>query len=331
MSVTSNIVKTYANVRGSLTENAPLAPYTWFRTGGSADLLFRPKDQEDLRLFLRETPPETPIHLLGAASNLLIRDGGVDGTVIKLGKEFGEIKKLDDQQVEVGAAVPDLNFSIFLANNGLTGGEFFRGVPGTIGGALRMNAGAYGSETAQCVRQIKAMKRNGEIVEFTEKEADFHYRRCGLSEDLIFLSAIMAFQPGDPEKIRNRMDEITQNRGATQPVKSRTGGSTFKNPEGDKAWRLIDAAGCRGLKIGGASVSELHCNFLINEDNASAADLENLGETVRGRVYDLSGIILEWEIKRIGRFGAEPVRRFSPTEIKNNDTEIVNVTNNRKN
>ena len=306
------IVEDYADIRGSVTHDAPLAPYTWFRVGGKADTLFRPKDEADLRNFLRQTPPETPVTVIGAASNTLIRDGGVEGVVVKLGKGFGDITPLDENTLRVGAALPDLNLARYLADNALDGGAFFRGVPGTVGGAIRMNAGAYGTETRDVITKIYGVDRSGDKVVFSAEEADFAYRRCGLPSDIIFTAAEMRFKPGDATMIRAEMVKITEEREKTQPVKSLTGGSTFKNPPDAKAWMLIDAAGCRGLQVRQARMSEKHCNFMINEGGATARDLEKLGETVRQRVFAHSGVLLEWEIKRIGRFGAESVTPFTP-------------------
>ena len=293
-------------VRGSYREQADLAHVSWFRVGGCADILFSPADEADLQTFLANCPEEIPVTVLGACSNTLVRDGGVPGVVIKLGRPFGDIIIGSDGQVDAGAAVPDLMLSKQVANAELSGLEFFRGIPGTVGGALRMNAGAYGNDTATVLSHVYAYDRNGKRHEIQAHEMGFDYRHCALPQDLIFTGACFQTVPGDKQKILAQMEEISTSREDTQPIKSRTGGSTFKNPggadpEGLKAWKLIDAAGCRGLTQGDAQISELHCNFLINHGNSSAADLETLGEVVRQRVKDHSGVTLQWEIKRIGR------------------------------
>ena len=293
-------------VRGSYREQVELADVTWFRVGGCADILFSPADEADLQVFLANCPEEIPVTVLGACSNTLIRDGGVSGVVIKLGRSFGDVMIDAGGQVDAGAAVPDLMLSKQVAEAELSGLEFFRGIPGTIGGALRMNAGAYGNETATVLTHAYAYDRKGNRHEIKEQEMGFDYRHCALPKDLIFTGARFQTVPGDKAKILAQMDEISASREDTQPIKSRTGGSTFKNPggadpQGLKAWKLIDAAGCRGLSQGDAQISEQHCNFLINHGEASAADLETLGEVVRQRVKNHSGITLQWEIKRIGK------------------------------
>lgn len=296
-------------VRGTYRDNAVLADISWFRVGGAAEILFAPADEEDLQRFLAECPRDIPVAALGACSNTLVRDGGVAGVVVKLGKAFGDIEISPDGSVQAGAGAPDMMLSKQVAEAGLSGLEFFRGIPGTVGGALRMNAGAYGNDTAGVMTQAVAYDRAGNRHVFETHEMGFGYRHCGLAEDLIFTSARFRTVAGDRAAILAKMEEIGAAREDTQPVKSRTGGSTFKNPggadpEGVKAWQLIDAAGCRGLRRGGAQVSDVHCNFLINHGAATAADLETLGETVRRRVKDHSGVTLQWEIKRIGRDAA---------------------------
>lgn len=288
------------DVQGALSFNAPLAPYTWFRVGGPADILFLPKDERDLSRFLAAAPPEVPVTVIGVGSNLLVRDGGIAGAVIRLGRDFGSIA-VEGPRITAGAAALDVMVAKAAQKAGLAGLEFLRGIPGTVGGGLRMNAGAYGREFKDCLKAARAVDRAGRMHELSLADMKFVYRSSGAPEDLIFTSAAFEGVPGDPSAIQMRMDEITAARESTQPVKSRTGGSTFKNPPGGKAWALIDAAGCRGLKIGAAQVSEQHCNFLINTGEAKAADIEALGEEVRRRVRETAGVELEWEIKRLGR------------------------------
>ncbi len=297
-------------VRGRLLENEPLAPFTWFRVGGPADLLFTPADEADLAAFMKALPADVPVTVLGLASNTLVRDGGVEGVVIRLSpKGFGS-SRAEGNRITVGAALPDVKAARAAADESLTGLEFFRGIPGAIGGALRMNAGAYGGETKDRLVSARAVDRRGEIHTLTNADFGFSYRHSSVPADFIFTEATFEAEPGDREAILAAMDEITEKREATQPVKSRTGGSTFKNPPGEKSWQLIDAAGCRGLTVGGAQMSELHCNFMLNLGEATADDLERLGETVRGRVRANAGIDLEWEIKRVGRFAGAPVPEF---------------------
>ena len=286
--------------RGRLTADAPLAGVTWFRVGGTAEVMFRPADTEDLAEFLAALPDEVPVTVIGVASNLLIRDGGVPGVVIRLGRGFAGIEA-SGTRVTAGAAALDLNVATVARDAGIAGLEFLSGIPGTIGGALRMNGGAYGREMKDVLVAAQAVDRNGEILTFSNESMGFTYRHSTVPDDVIFTGAVMEGSEDDPLSIARRMAEINDKRGDTQPVRARTGGSTFKNPAGDKkAWQLIDEAGCRGLRIGDAQVSEKHCNFLLNLGAASAADLENLGEEVRRRVRETSGIELEWEIKRIG-------------------------------
>jgi UDP-N-acetylmuramate dehydrogenase len=286
-------------LRGRLLPNEPLAPMTWFRVGGPAQALFMPADEDDLAYFLSHLRAEIPVTVVGLGSNLIVRDGGVPGVVIRLGRGFSEIT-VDGPRVHAGAAVPDVKVARAAQDAEIAGLAFYRGVPGAIGGALRMNAGAYGGETKDVLIYANAVTRGGDMVTFTNAEMGFTYRHCGVSDDHIFTSALFEGKPGDREQIAAEMEKITESREATQPIKSRTGGSTFKNPPGKKAWQVIDTAGCRGLKVGNAQVSELHCNFLINLGGATAVDIESLGETVRRRVKEHSGIDLDWEIKRIG-------------------------------
>jgi UDP-N-acetylmuramate dehydrogenase len=286
-------------LRGRLLPNEPLAPVTWFRVGGPAQALFIPESEDDLAYFLSHLRAEIPVTVVGLGSNLIVRDGGVPGVVIRLGRGFSEIT-VDGTRVHAGAAVPDVKVARSAQDAEIAGLAFYRGVPGAIGGALRMNAGAYGGETKDVLVYANAVTRGGDMVTFTNAEMGFTYRHCGVSDDHIFTSALFEGKPGDREQIAAEMEKITESREATQPIKSRTGGSTFKNPSGKKAWQVIDAAGCRGLKVGNAQVSDLHCNFLINLGGATAVDIESLGETVRRRVKEHSGIDLDWEIKRIG-------------------------------
>jgi UDP-N-acetylmuramate dehydrogenase len=287
-------------LRGRLMSNQPLAELTWFRVGGPAQILFMPEDEADLAYFLGRLPPEIPVTVVGLGSNLIVRDGGVPGVVIRLGRGFGEVKVEEGTRIRAGTAVPDVKVSRAAQEAAITGLAFFRGIPGAIGGALRMNGGAYGRETKDALIEARGVDRQGGVRVFTNADMRYTYRHCGAPDDVIFTQALFQGAPGDPATIAAEMEKITESREATQPIKSRTGGSTFKNPPGHKAWQLIDAAGCRGLKCGGAQVSEMHCNFLINLGTATAADIEALGETVRRRVKENSGIELEWEIKRIG-------------------------------
>lgn len=286
-------------LRGRLLPNQPLAELTWFRVGGSAQVLFMPEDEADLSYLLANLAAEIPVTVIGLGSNLIVRDGGVPGVVIRLGRGFAEIT-IEDLSVRAGAAVPDVRVARTAQEAGISGLAFMRGIPGGIGGALRMNGGAYGGETKDVLLEARAVDRQGCVHVLNKYDMHYSYRHCGAPEDYIFTQALFGGERGDPAAIAAAMAKITDSREATQPVKSRTSGSTFKNPPAHKAWQLIDAAGCRGLRIGGAQVSEMHCNFLINLGNATAADIETLGETVRQRVKENSGIELEWEIKRIG-------------------------------
>jgi UDP-N-acetylmuramate dehydrogenase len=287
-------------LRGRLLSNQSLAEFTWFRVGGPAQALFVPEDEGDLAFFLGALPSEIPVTVVGLGSNLIVRDGGVPGVVIRLGRGFGEVKIESGSRVRAGAAVPDVKVSRIAQEAAIAGLAFFRGIPGAVGGALRMNGGAYGRETKDAVIDVRGVDRRGRVGVFANTDMHYSYRHCGLSEDIIFIEALFQGTPGNAETIAAEMEKITEARETTQPIKSRTGGSTFKNPPGHKAWQLIDAAGCRGLRVGNAQVSEMHCNFLINLGGATAADIEDLGETVRKRVKENSGVELEWEIKRIG-------------------------------
>ena len=295
----TTLIERLPAVRGRYREKAPLAPITWFRVGGAAEVVFRPADQEDLAHFLRNKPADVPVMVIGVGSNLLVRDGGVPGVVVRLGRGFAGVA-LEGCDLVSGAGCLDTNVAAAARDAGLSGLEFLCGVPGTIGGALRMNAGAYGRETRDILVEAEAIDPHGESHVLKAEELGMTYRRSALPCDWIFVKARLRGTPGDPEAIARRMAEIQAARGGSQPIRSRTGGSTFKNPPGHKAWELIDKAGCRGLRRGAAMVSEQHCNFLINTGEASAADLEFLGEEVRMRVFQASGIRLEWEIRRIG-------------------------------
>jgi UDP-N-acetylmuramate dehydrogenase len=288
------------DLRGRLMPDQPLAELTWFRVGGPAQVLFVPEDEADLAYLLGHLPPEIPVTVIGLGSNLIVRDGGVAGVVIRLGRGFGEVKVEEGARVRAGAAVPDVKVSRAAQEAAIAGLAFFRGIPGAVGGALRMNGGAYGRETKDALIEARGVDRRGRVHVLSNRDMHYTYRHCGAPDDIIFTQALFQGTRGDPAAIAAEMEKITESREATQPIKSRTGGSTFKNPPGRKAWQLIDAAGCRGLKVGDAQVSEMHCNFLINLGGASAADIETLGETVRERVRENSGVELEWEIKRIG-------------------------------
>ena len=291
------------SVRGSLRANVSLAPYTWLRVGGAADVLFMPKDEADLAHFLSSTPDDIPVQILGVASNTLVRDGGVKGVVIRLGPAFAKVST-DGVSVSAGAAALDKTVAKKAAAAGVAGLEFYAGVPGTIGGALRMNAGCYGSETKDILKNVVALDRTGRRQVMDLDEMQYSYRHCGAPKDLFFTEAVFQGTADTPKAIQSRMDEITTKREASQPIREKTGGSTFKNPEGHSSWKLIDAAGCRGLRVGGAQMSEQHCNFMINNEDATAADLESLGETVRARVLQSQGVDLQWEIRRIGEAAA---------------------------
>ncbi|MGF1658985.1 MAG: UDP-N-acetylmuramate dehydrogenase [Rubrimonas sp.] len=298
--------------RGALTPMRPLADLTWLRVGGPAEVLFQPADAEDLSAFLAALPEDVPVAPLGVGSNLIVRDGGLPGVSIRLGRGFAGIEAVGPTAMRCGAAALDARVALAAAERGIAGFEFLRGVPGAIGGALRMNAGCYGRYVADLFRSAVALDRRGRRVELRPADMAFAYRDCGLPDDLIFLEATLEGEVGAPEAIRARMDALMAQRAATQPVKERSAGSTFRNPAGFsstggpddshelKAWRLIDEAGCRGMRLGGAQVSPMHPNFLVNTGGATAADIENLGEAVRRRVLETFNLQLEWEVKRIG-------------------------------
>jgi UDP-N-acetylmuramate dehydrogenase len=291
-------------VRGKLLRDEPLAPFTWFRVGGPADVIFLPEDEDDLVAFLQGLDPAVPVIPLGVGSNTLVRDGGVEGVVIRLaGRAFGKVEPRGDNRIYAGAAAPDAILAREAGKAGIAGLEFYRGVPGSIGGACVMNAGCYGSETKDVLVEAYAVTRAGERLTLSNAEMDFSYRKSARAAagDLIFTGALFEGHPDDPAAIAARMDEITARRETTQPIREKTGGSTFKNPEGHSSWKLVDAAGWRGKPYGGAMFSPLHANFLINTGEATAADLEGLGEAVRADVKAKTGIELQWEIKRIGR------------------------------
>jgi UDP-N-acetylmuramate dehydrogenase len=298
--ITADLRDAMPQLRGRLLANQPLAELTWFRVGGPAQVLFTPADEDDLAYFLKHLPAELPVHVVGVGSNLIVRDGGLPGVVIRLSpRAFGETATEGDV-VSAGAAALDKRVAETAAAAGLAGLEFYFGIPGTIGGALRMNAGANGAETKDVLIEATGIDREGNKIAFSNAEMKFVYRNCGIDPSVIFTSARFRGTRAAPEAIRARMSEVQDHRERAQPIREKTGGSTFKNPPGDSAWKLIDAAGCRGLQVGDAQVSEMHCNFLINTGNASARDIETLGETVRARVKQNSGIELHWEIKRIG-------------------------------
>ena len=288
-------------VRGTIEHDANIAKGTWFRVGGRAEILFKPADVDDLSDFLKNCPNDIPVTMLGLGSNLIIRDGGIKDVVIKLGKSFSDITH-DNNIVTVGAGASDVLVARYGAKYGLSGMEFLVGIPGNIGGALRMNAGAYGTEMADILIDARVMHRDGTIKTYTVDDMNLSYRHNGLPRDVIFLSARLKTTNGDPAQIQSRLDDIKRQREDTQPVKDRTGGSTFANPDGHKAWELIDSVGGRGFKIGGASMSEKHCNFMLNDGTATARDLENLGDEMIRRVAEKHGITLRWEIQRIGEW-----------------------------
>ena len=287
-------------VRGILQADAPMAKLSWFKTGGMADVLFQPADVDDLAGLLKDKPAEVPVTVIGTASNIIIRDGGIEGVVIRAGAGFADID-IDDDIVTAGAAAYDVTVARKARDAGLTGLEFLSGIPGSIGGGLKMNAGAYDTEFKDIFVDAEALDGEGALHRLELAGMAFGYRQCGVPEDWIFTKARLRGVPGDRDAITRRMDEIQAEREETQPIRTPTGGSTFRNPDGAKAWELIEKAGCRSLMRGKARVSDLHCNFLINTGGATAADLEGLGEEVRRRVFEDSGVTLEWEIRRIGR------------------------------
>src|SRR5215471_3744150 len=294
-----SIKKSLPELRGRVLTDQPLAELTWFRVGGPAQLLYMPEDESDLSYFLARWPADLPVTVIGLGSNLIVRDGGVPGVVVRLGRGFNGIA-VEGARIRAGAAVPDVKVARAAQEAGIAGLSFLRGIPGAIGGALRMNGGAYGRETKDVLVEARAVDRRGRVHVLNNADMHYTYRHCGAPDDYIFTEALFAGERGDPKLIAAEMEKITEARESTQPVKSRTGGSTFKNPPGYKAWQLIDAAGCRGLTNGGAQVSEMHCNFLIDRGRATAAEIEGLGELVRRKVEERSGVKLEWEIARIG-------------------------------
>lgn len=293
------VATTLPNTRGKLTEDAPLAPLVWFKSGGTAQWLFEPKDIDDLQQFLRDLDPAIAVWPLGLGSNLIIRDGGIQGVVIRLGKAFAGIEA-DGMTLRCGAGPPGISAASTARDHSIAGMEFLRGIPGTIGGAVRMNAGAYGREVCDILESADVILRNGDLVTILLADMGYTYRHSALPEGAIVVSATFVGKSGDPATIGAEMKRIGDEREASQPLRTKTGGSTYKNPEGRKAWQLVDEAGCRGLQIGQAQVSEKHCNFLINLGGATSADIEALGEEVRKRVKAHSGIELQWEIQRVG-------------------------------
>ena len=287
-------------VRGRLTPNAPLAPLVWFKSGGAAEWLFEPKDLADLQAFLRDLDPAVPVMALGLGSNMIVRDGGVPGVVVRLGKAFAKVERTDDLTLNCGGGASGILVSSTARDNGIAGLEFLRSIPGTVGGFVRMNGGAYGGEVKDILVDCDVVLRDGTLLTLPVEELHYTYRHSELPEGAIVVGARFRGRPGKAEDIQAEMDRISASREASQPLRSKTGGSTFKNPDGAKAWELVDKAGCRGLVVGGAQVSEKHCNFLLNLGEASSADIENLGEEVRRRVKENSGVELEWEIQRVG-------------------------------
>ena len=288
-------------VAGKLTRNAPLAPLVWFKSGGAAEWLFEPKDVSDLQNFLRDLDPAVTVMALGLGSNLIIRDGGVPGVVVRLGKAFAKVVSLDDMTLNCGGGASGILVSSTARDAGIAGLEFLRSIPGTVGGFVRMNGGAYGREICDVLIDCDVVSRTGEMVTLPASDLHYSYRHSALPDGAIVVAARLQGQPGDSAAIQSEMERIAEAREASQPLRSKTGGSTFKNPDGHKAWQLVDAAGCRGLTIGGAQVGEKHTNFLINTGTATSADIEALGEEVRARVLAQSGIDLHWEIQRVGR------------------------------
>jgi UDP-N-acetylmuramate dehydrogenase len=287
-------------VRGKLKDNAPLAPLVWFKSGGTAEWLFEPADEDDLVAFLKQLDADVPVMALGLGSNMIVRDGGVPGVVVRLGKAFARIERLDEVSLQCGGGASGILVSSTARDAGIAGLEFLRGIPGTVGGFVRMNGGAYGREVHDIFVSARVAMRNGKVEEWPADRLGYTYRHSDLPAGAIVLSAVFRGTPGMPEAIGAEMDAIARAREESQPLRSRTGGSTFKNPPGHKAWALIDAAGCRGMTLGGAQVSEKHCNFLLNTGSATSSDIEALGEEVRRRVMAKTNIMLEWEIQRVG-------------------------------
>lgn len=297
-------------IRGRMAADQSMAKLTWFQVGGPADVLYQPADADDLAAFMKALPDDVPVLVVGVGSNLLVRDGGIEGVVIRLSaRGFGQTERIGEDRIRAGAAVPDKKLAAFALEAGFGGFEFYHGIPGAIGGALRMNAGANGAETTQRVIEVEAVSRKGEKVTLSHDDMGYSYRHSDAPNDLIFTSALFEGADKEREAIQAAMDEVQHHRETVQPIREKTGGSTFKNPAGHSSWKLIDEAGLRGFAVGGAQMSEMHCNFMINTGEATAYDLETLGETVRARVLEHSGIELDWEIKRVGRF--EPGREVS--------------------
>jgi UDP-N-acetylmuramate dehydrogenase len=296
MTITQNLPE----IRGSYRQNVDLSKINWFNVGGNAEVMFRPADTDDLAYFLQNKPKEIPVTVIGVGSNLLVRDGGIDGVLIRLGKGFTETEK-HGNNIHAGSGALSFNVAMFAAHNNVAGLEFLSGIPGTIGGALAMNAGAYGNDVSSVLISAEIVDESGNIHNIPAADIGYVYRGNTLPEGMIFTRGVFAGKNGDRAEIEAQINDITEKRSITQPIRSRTSGSTFKNPQGHKAWELIDKAGCRGLKIGGAQVSELHCNFFINTGNACAKDIEILGEEVRKRVQETSGVLLEWEVQIIGK------------------------------
>jgi UDP-N-acetylmuramate dehydrogenase len=288
-------------VAGKLTAKAPLAPLVWFKSGGPAEWLFEPRDLADLQAFLRDLDPKVPVMALGLGSNMIVRDGGVPGVVVRLGKPFAKARHSSDLTLDCGGGASGILVSSTARDAGIAGLEFLRSIPGTVGGFVRMNGGAYGGEVKDVLVDCDVVLRNGELVTLPVAALGYTYRHSELPEGAIVVAARFRGRPGQPAEIQAEMDRISASREESQPLRSKTGGSTFKNPPGRKAWQLVDEAGCRGLVVGGAQVSEKHCNFLLNLGHATSADIESLGEEVRRRVKDKSGVELQWEIQRVGK------------------------------
>ncbi len=293
----------FAEIRGRITPDASMAKITWFRVGGPAELLFQPADEDDLSAFFKALPRDIPVTVVGIGSNLLVRDGGIDGVVIRLSaKGFGAVEAIGNNRIRAGAAVPDKRVAAVALEAGLDGFAFYHGIPGGIGGALRMNAGANGSETTERVIEVRAVDREGKVHVLSHADMGYSYRHSDAPKDLIFTSVILQGEPADRDIIQKKMDAVQHHRETVQPIREKTGGSTFKNPDGYSSWKLIDEAGLRGFSVGGAEMSKMHCNFMINFNGATAYDLELLGESVREKVFAHSGVELHWEIKRLGKF-----------------------------
>ncbi len=298
-----NLSGRFGKVRGRIVADQPLAPYTWFRVGGPADIWFQPADFEDLQTFLRALPDAVPVTVVGVGSNLLVRDGGIEGVVIRLSaKGFGSVEHLGGNRLRAGAAVPDRKLAAAALDAGIGGFAFYHGIPGSIGGALKMNAGANGTETTERLVKVIAVNRSGEKVELAHQAMGYSYRKSNAPDGLIFAGAEFQGVPATKQEIHTAMDAVQLHRETVQPVREKTGGSTFKNPPRESAWKLVERAGMRGFRVGDAQMSTMHCNFMINTGAASAHDLETLGEKVRHKVLEKTGIQLDWEIKRIGRF-----------------------------